>query len=201
MISIQNSLTQSKLFLKLLRLHKIAELSPRETSRSSKPCAPKEMAGSVAAATIGASRIPGFPRNTRRGHRKLMAKWRNRTSQNFTCLKWRFRHCLMGCVAKRSAIVPRSPSSTVAKKVSISCSEHLINKLKISVTQTPISANLTLCVYMFHIVYIYIYRYTNFPVSILKTSHPLNLQRLVGLPASPLTMQHMLRPPTRAAHG
>lgn len=77
---------------------------------------------------------------------------------------------------RRSAIVPRSPSSTVAKKVSISCSEHLINKLKISVTKTPISANLTLCVYMFHI-YIYIYQFSCiFPKDISPWLHPATLR-------------------------
>ena len=51
---------------------------------------------------------------------KLMAKWRNRTSQNFTCLKWRFRHCLMGwvergdpqsCLARHLQLLPRKYQS------------------------------------------------------------------------------------------
>lgn len=105
---------------------------------------------------------PSVPksRNTRRGHRKADGKTAKPDFSKLHLSQVAFSPLLDGLGWKRrSAIVPRSPSSTVAKKVSIFCSEHLINKLKISVTKTPISPNLTLCVYMFHIIYIYIQIY------------------------------------------
>ena len=111
------------------------------------------MAGSVAAATIGASRIPEIPGNTRQGRiEKLMAKM---AKPDFS--KLHLSQVAFSPMLRWVAIVPRSPSSTVAKKVSISCSEHL-NKLKISGDKNSFfSPNLTLCVYMF---YIYIYQFS-----------------------------------------
>lgn len=124
--------------------------------------------------------FPGIPAGA---IEKLMAKRRNRTSQNFTCLKWRFRHCLMGwvergdpqsCLARHLQLLPRKYQS-FALSTSSTNSRFRWQKL-----QSPQTWHFV-CICF--ILYIYIYRYTNFPVSFRKISHRVNLPILGRAPS------------------